>query len=116
MINKQIVITTVLFFISQILVWYQLNSQLVWDWAKGTKSMWLMAILGIPISIMFWYCTKIGYQGFGELWPVRFMGFATSMLTFPIMTYYFLGEALTLKTVITLILSVSIMVIQLIKY
>ena len=111
---KYIVISTIIFILSQILIWYQLNSQLVWDWAKGTKSMWLMSLLGIPISLLFWYCTKIGYEGFGVLWPVRFMGFATSMLTFPILTYFYLGEVITIKTAITIFLSVIIMIIQLI--
>ena len=44
--------------------------------------MWIMSLMGIPISLLFWYATKIGYIGFGNLWAVRFMGFATSMLTF----------------------------------
>jgi hypothetical protein len=69
-------------------------------------------MLGVPISYGFWYCTKIGYEGFGALWPVRFMGFATSMLTFPFLTYYMLGEPLTLKTIITIILSIVIMIVQ----
>ena len=73
-----------------------------------------MSLLGIPISLLFWYCTKIGYEGFGALWPVRFMGFATSMLTFPILTYFYLGEVITIKTAITIFLSVIIMIIQLI--
>ena len=102
-----------LFFINNILIWYQLNSQLVWDWAKGTKIMWFMSLMGVPISLIFWYCTKWGYEGFGALWPVRFMGFATSMMTFPIMTWIYLGEAITLKTFITIILAVIIMVLQL---
>ena len=53
MFNKYIVLTTILFLINNILVWYQLNSQLVWEWAKGTKSMWLMSLMGIPISLLF---------------------------------------------------------------
>ena len=110
---SKIVLTTIIFFIVNIIVWFQLNSQLVWDWAKGTKSMWLMAILGIPISIMFWYCTKIGYEGFGALWPVRFVGFAMSMITFPILTYFYLGESITLITAISIALSIIIIVLQL---
>ena len=113
MINKYILITIGLFLFNNIIIWYQLNSQLVWDWAKGTKSMWIMSLLGIPISLLFWYATKIGYQGFGNLWAVRFVGFATSMLTFPIMTYLYLGEAITLKTLITLLLAIAIMILQL---
>ena len=114
MINKYIIITILLFFFNNIIIWYQLNSQLVWDWAKGPKSMWLMALMGIPISLLFWYATKIGYEGFGNLWAVRFMGFATSMMTFPIMTYLYLGEVMTMKTILTLILALAIMLIQLI--
>jgi hypothetical protein len=84
----------------------------VWEWAKGTKSMLIMSLLGIPISMLMWYCTKIGYIGFGNLWSVRFMGFATSMMVFPIMTYFYLSEPMTLKTIITMGLAIIIMIIQ----
>ena len=113
MINKYILMTIGIFLLNNILIWYQLNSQLVWDWAKGTKSMWIMSLLGVPISLLFWWATKIGYEGFGNLWAVRFMGFATSMLTFPIMTWLYLGEAITLKTIITILLAIIIMILQL---
>ena len=109
----QMLFTILLFVFANILIWYQLNSQLVWEWAKGVKSMWVMSLLGIPISLLLWYCTKIGYIGFGNLWAVRFMGFATSMLVFPIMTYFYLGEPMTLKVIVTLILAIIIMLLQL---
>ena len=112
--NKYVIFTIVIFFINNILVWYQLNSQLVWKWAEGSKSMWIMSLMGIPISLLFWWATKLGYQGFGELWPTRFLGFAASMMTFPIMTYFYLGEAMSLKTLITLLLAIIIMILQLI--
>ena len=109
----QMLYTIFLFVIANIIIWYQLNSQLVWEWAKGAKSMWIMSLLGIPISLLLWYCTKIGSVGFGNLWAVRFMGFATSMLVFPIMTYFYLGEPMTLKVIVTLILAIIIMLLQL---
>ena len=111
---KLISITILTFIFTNIIIWNQLNSQLVWDWAKGSKSMWVMSLLGIPISLLLWYATKIGYIGFGNLWAVRFMGFATSMMVFPIMTYCYLGEPMTIKTILTLGLAVIIMLIQLI--
>lgn len=114
MINKYIVLTVVTFLLSNVIIWFQLNSQLVWKWAEGTKSMWLMSLLGIPISALMWYCTKWGYIGFGNLWSVRFMGFAASMISFPIMTYWFLGEPMTLKVWVTMGLAIIIMIIQLI--
>ena len=70
--------------------------------------------MGVPISYLFWIATKWGYQGFGALWPVRFLGFATSMMTFPIMTWLYLGETLTLKSMISLGLAIIIMLLQLI--
>ena len=113
MINKYIVISILLFIIGNILVWYQLNSQLVWDWAKGNRSMWIMSLLGIPISLLFWLCTKWGYIGFGNLWAVRWLAFGSSMLVFPIMTYFYLGEAITIKTLISIVLALIIMILQL---
>jgi len=110
---KYILISTIVFILSQILIWYQLNSQLVWKWAEGYKSMMWMSLLGIPISMLMWYCTKWGYIGFGSLWSVRFVGFATSMLVFPIMTYFYLGEPMTLKVILTIILAIIIMLLQL---
>ena len=109
---KYIVISTIIFILSQILIWYQLNSQLVWKWAEGYKSMWWMSLLGIPISLLMWLCTKWGYIGFGNLWAVRFMGFATSMLVFPIMTNFYLGEPMNLKVMITILLALIIMILQ----
>ena len=113
--SKYILLTIGIFLLNNVLIWYQLNSQLVWEWAKGYKSMLLMSLLGVPISILFWYATKWGYIGFGNLWAVRFMGFATSMLTFPIMTYFYLGEPVTMKTTITIGLATVIMILQLIN-
>tara|TARA_B100000287_G_C20062323_1_gene554937 strand:+ start:113 stop:460 length:348 start_codon:yes stop_codon:yes gene_type:complete len=109
------IVTILLFIVANVIIWYQLNSQLVWEWAKGTKSMWLMSLLGIPISLLLWYSTKIGYIGFGSLWAVRFIGFAVSMITFPIMTYFYLGEPMTIKTFLTLGLATVIMLLQLIN-
>ena len=106
--------TTLLFMLANIIIWYQLNSQLVWKWAEGWKSMWIMSLLGIPISLLLWQCTKIGYIAFGNLWAVRFMSFAISMLVFPVMTYFYLGEPMTLKVWVTLLLAIIIMLLQLI--
>jgi len=106
------VIAIILFFLNNIIIWYQLNSQLVWEWAKTSKYMWFSALLGIPISLLFWWATRIGYEAFGNLWSIRFIGFATSMLTFPVMTYFYLGEVITLKTMITILLAIVIMILQ----
>ncbi len=110
---KYIILTTILFIINNIAIWYQLNGQLVWNFWKSPKGIITSLLLGVPITGMFWLATKWGYIGFGNLWAVRFMGFATSMMTFPIMTYLYLGEPMTTKVIATIMLAVVIMIIQL---
>ena len=112
--NKDVIICILSLFFGQILVWFQLNGQLVWEWAKTPKSMWFMSLMGIPISIIFWHTTKYGYEGFNELWPIRLLGFTTGMLTFPFITWIMLGEGITIKTFISILLALVIMILQLI--
>ena len=108
-----IILTILIFFVNNIIIWYQLNGQLVWEFCKTWKGIGTSLLLALPITALFWYATKIGYIGFGNLWAVRFLGFATSMMTFPIMTYLYLGEVITLKTTISIVLALIILLLQL---
>ena len=114
MINKEIFYTILIFLFNNIIIWYQLNAQLVWKSWEGKNGLIITLLLGLPITYLFWIGTKMGYQGFGNLWAVRFLGFATSMMTFPIMTWLYLGEVITMKTILTIGLALIIMIIQLI--
>ena len=69
----------------------------------------------MPLTYGFWMTTKLGYEGFGALWPIRLLGFATGMLTFPFITYWMLGEGITVTTAISILLAIIIMILQLIK-
>ena len=73
-----------------------------------------MSLLGVPISYALLYSTKYGFEGFGELWPIRLLGFAVGMITFPIITWIVIGAGSTLKTLISLMLAAIIMILQLI--
>ena len=111
-LNKEIIITLTIFLFANVVVWFQLNGQLRWDWWKD--NIWFVCLLGMPISYAFFKATTLGYQGFGSLWPVRLTAFSIGMITFPIMTYLIIGEGLTIKTIISIILSVVILLLQLI--
>ena len=111
-LNKDVLMCITILFIIQIVIWFQLNGQVKWDWFKDNY--WLMALLGVPISYALLYSTKFGFQGFGELWPIRLLGFAVGMMTFPFITYMMLGEGITLKTGISVVLAGVIMILQLI--
>ena len=103
-----------LFLFGQILIWYQTNGQFRWDWCA--KHPFAMAcIFSIPISFAFIVATKlvVGYFD-GQLWPGRFLGFATGMISFPFITYFMLGEGITLKTAVSILLAIIIMLLQLI--
>ena len=110
--NKDVFLCVLILFLVQVVVWFQLNGQLKWTWFNDN---WLvLSLLGIPISYLLILSTKYGYQGFGALWPIRLMGFATGMISFPFITYLVLGEGITLKTGISIILATVIMLLQLI--
>ena len=110
--NKEILYCVLILFFTQIVIWFQLNGQVKWDWFKDNY--FLMSILGIPISYALLYSTKFGWEGFGELWPIRLLGFAVGIMSFPVITYLVLGEGITLKTGISLILAAAILLLQLI--
>ena len=110
--NKEILFCILILFFTQIIIWFQLNAQVKWDWFKDNYL--LMSILGMPISYALLYSTKFGFAGFGELWPIRLLGFAVGIMSFPVITYLVLGEGITLKTGISLVLAAAIMLLQLI--
>ena len=103
-----------LLFFSNILAWWQLNAQFTdrfknhWFWSSPE---W-MAIFGIPIGYMFFWSTKFSYEHFGFTWNIRMIGFGIGTLVFGIMYYLFLREIPTLKTIICLLLALSIILIQ----
>ena len=110
--SKQLTLGILAFFVAQILVWFQGNSQLIWDWWRD-KPMTAAMIYSVPVSLLFWYGTKYIYGATEELWTVRLIGFGMSYLTFPILTHCFLGESMfTHKTVICTMLAVMILWIQ----
>ena len=110
--NKEILYCVLILFFTQIVIWFQLNAQVKWDWFKDNYL--LLSILGMPISYALLLSTKYGFEGFGELWPIRLLGFAVGIMSFPVITYLVLGEGVTLKTGLSLGLAVIIMLLQLI--
>ena len=112
MLNKDVLTCIGLLFILQVIIWFQLNGHLKWSWFKDNYL--LMSLLGMPISYGLLNATKYGFQGFCELWPIRLLAFAVGMISFPIITYFILGEGITIKTGFSIVLAVIIMLIQLI--
>ena len=101
-----------LFLFGQILIWYQTNGQFKWDWcAKNPFAMAL--IFSIPISYGFIIATKyvVGYFD-GALWPGRFIGFATGIMSFAILTSFYMDEGINARTATSLVLATALVAIQ----
>lgn len=106
-----LILCITLFSTVQIITWFQLNGQFVWPWFKN--NLFLLCLFGIPISWLYIEATRFGFIAFdGVLWPGRLLGFATGIFSFAACTSIFMGEGLTPKTIVSLILATVLVCIQ----
>ena len=101
-----------LFLLGQTLIWFQTNGQFLSKWAKE-HPFWMACIFSIPISYTFINATRLIVEHYeGLLWPGRLIGFAMGMISFYVLTYYFMGEEMGLKGMLTVLLACCIIFIQ----
>lgn len=109
--NKAIVTGFFLFLLGQGMIWYQTNSQFFNQWCK--EHPYVMAAAGWPISYILILASRSVVTGFdGLLWPGRLLGFASGMMVMALFTYIHMGESITMKTGVTLLLALAITLIQ----
>ena len=94
-----------------VLAFFQLQGWVVWD-KKWLQSIWWMYITSLVIAPMFFYSTKWSYEHFGAFWNMRLGGFGISTIVFGVMSWLLIGEIPTIKTVISLLLALAIILIQ----
>ena len=101
----------ILFFITHIIIWIQINGQFVWPWFK--EHIFIISLFGAPISYLLIISTKYMVEGFnGQLWPGRLVGFSLGMIVFAVLTAHFLNEGITSKTAVSLVLALGLVLIQ----
>jgi Kef-type K+ transport system membrane component KefB len=85
----------------------------MWPWFK--KNPFIVALMGgTLVSYMFIKATAFVASYYdGLIWPGRFIGFAIGILSFALLTNYFMNEGVNAKTFISLILATAIIAIQL---
>lgn len=99
------------YFIGQVLTYYQLNGQFLWEWAK--RNPFMMSLLGIPVSLIFIWATKHTVEAFdGLMWPQRFIGFASGIFIYAWGTNYYFNQPIDLKTGVSLSLALLLILIQ----
>ena len=109
--SKALLYTIVIFTVTQIAVWYQTNGQFISEWCKNNT--FILSLFGVPISFGYIYATRFAFEAFdGMLWPGRLLGFALGIISFTILTNYFMGEGITPKVIVSLLLAVLLVLIQ----
>ena len=99
------------FLLVQLITWFQLNGQFFSSWFKD--NVFLLCLMGIPISWLYIEATRYGFIAFeGLIWPGRLLGFAASIFTFALCANVFMGEGLTTKTIVSLVLATALTLIQ----
>ena len=112
MVKEKLFIGVVFGIIAQTLTFFQLQGQLKYEWFKNNY--WLVVLMGIPVSMLFMFSVKNMVSAYGgEMWPSRLIGFSIGAVVFTYFSWSLFGEPLSLKTIICLILSFSILGVQL---
>ena len=100
-------------FIGGIIAFFQLQGHYVWPEIKFFKTMWWVYLTSIIVAPLFFYSTKWSFEHFGAFWNMRLAGFGIGTIIFGMFTWGLIGEIPTLKTIISLLLAISIILIQL---
>ena len=108
---KYLLYAVILFTIGQSMIWLQTNGQFFSEWMR--KNPFIVTILGSPIAYLFIKANYYSNQFFGNLWGGRMIGFSMGIFTFTILTWCVMGESLGIKTLLTIILAIGIILIQL---
>jgi len=99
-------------FIAACLAFFQLQGHYVWPNKPFLQSFVYLYCISAIIAPLYWYSTKWSFEHFGAFWNMRLAGFGISTLVFGMFAWLLIGEIPTLKTIISLLLAVSIILIQ----
>ena len=109
---NKLLLAFLLFFTGQAAIWFQTNGQFVWPWFKKNPFA-VSLVMGTLISYILIYGTRFMVEHFdGLLWPGRFIAFGSGIISFTFLTWYFLGEGISTKTIVSLVVACSLIGIQ----
>lgn len=100
------------YILAQVFTFYQLQGHLWNKWIKDHP--FIMTLLGVPVGYIVIFASREMVNLYdGQTWPNRMIGFTLGVIVFTIMTWFYLKEPLSPKTLICLMLSFMILLIQL---
>ena len=109
---KHLLIGLILTLIGQVLIFFQTNGQFFIPWFKRNPLI-VSIIFGSTVSYIFIMGTNhmVTYFG-GRIWESRLLGFGMGMVTFGLLANTFMGEGMNTKTIVSLTLALSVVLIQ----
>ena len=98
--------------IASVFAFFQLQAHYVWPNKPFLKSLWWVYVTSLIIAPLFFYSTKWSFEHFGAFWNMRLAGFGISTIIFGLLAWSLIGEIPTIKTMISLLLALAIILIQ----
>jgi hypothetical protein len=91
--------------------WFQQFAQVKWPWFR--EHPWFNdIIIGVPLSFLFIDGPRFAYDMMGSAWSAILIQYSIGIFAMMLLTYFVLGETLTTKNLVSLILSFVIVLIQ----
>ena len=108
---KDFIVGFIIGIIAQVGTFFQLQGPIkLLGW---NKYYWLLVLASIPLGMLYMATTKYMVAAFGgQLWPSRLIGFSIGAIIFTRLSWLVFKEPMTIKTIISLILAIGILVIQ----
>ena len=98
--------------IGSLIAFFQLQAWVIWPDKPFLKSIWWLYATSIVIAPLFFWSTKWSYEHFGAFWNMRLAGFGIGTIVFGGLAWFLIGEIPTIKTMISLLLALAIILIQ----
>lgn len=109
---KYLIIALLLIVAGNVFTWFQVNLQFISDWWKD-RPVFAILLFSTPSGAFFYYGWQFLVEYFeGNLWPPRLVSFGIGIIIFAILAYIIKGEIIDKKTIVCLLLSVVIILIQ----
>jgi multidrug transporter EmrE-like cation transporter len=108
---KHLLIALIYGTIAQFGTFIQLQGNARYNWYD--KHPIIILLSGIPLTWLYLQSVKEFILAFdGQIWPSRLIGFGIGIIVFSLMSYVMFKEPFTLKTCISILLAIAIILVQ----
>jgi hypothetical protein len=109
---SNLIIGLSLLLVAQTITWFATNGQFLWPFFKENP-LFISLTFGTFSCYLFIIASKYSSLYFNsDIWPIRILSFCIGIASFSVLTWFFLNETLSAKTIVCLALSFLIMIIQ----